>query len=1584
MAEKIELEVSLKDLGEQAKKANLTPAQRESYSAHANKAQLALDTKDYKLFQKHFNSMVNILKDAVGASKDVSQALKDAIKLKDDLAKKINKLRDQQGEIKSTITKEGKLKATKAQSLYSEHARYSKVKDANGKQISSYGTAAENASKITVSAQKITNEIAKAAGFADKAAAQAAVAIMKEIEAVRQKAITEQPQVEAKLEEAEQQQAQQSEEVDRLTASSTTSATAITELYKAIDELGNKTNATITEMRNEEKIARSGNEEAFDPVQPKAIEKQSSSLGKAFKQFTLYAVAVRSAKRALNEAKKTIIDLDKYLTEQAMVTGKTRKQTYELLKQYQALARELGTTTKEVAEVATQYMRQGKTAEDALKLTEAAVSAAKVAGISAAESVQYLTTALNGFQLSANDAMQVSDKFAAIAAQSASSYEELAIALSKVASQANLAGMSIDYTTALLAKGLETTREAPETIGTALKTVIARMREMGDYGETLEGDTDVNNVETQLAYVNIALKNQNGELRSTEEVLDELGRKWNTLSVNQQAAVAKALAGTRQQSRLIAMMQDYERVTELQQISQRSAGATLAQMETYLQGMDAALNKLNNAWERIVTTITNSDAIISIIDQASKILNNIADLFKNDIFLIGTIITLGTLLIGHLVTKYEMQKANNRAVLEEKKAKLETNKVILKEKLAEAQRHRQILESNKANKDGLITELKKLKANAEEKGNAVLVAKYTKEIALAEKDKLDTDKAIKQAKAEELAASAELKANNIAIWQTDLQISQNAAGLTSVVTSLLAPLGAIVGLVGTVFSVVSAINTAKVASIALEKKNQGEIAKTTLLEKIKAAWSMASSAGAIPFIGWGIALAILAAIGIALAVNAANASSSEAKIAAATEKINELSATIYNLQKTSDALQSIESKFDAIDNKVVKTNADLQEMTELLASASDSMKTTKANGNESDLKKARKAANKGKATQEQLDLIESADKFGGLSEKEWYDAKSDADKRRYLAEKQAGLQRELDEARKKQLDTIKIAIQEGAKAEDYKAEVTALTNAQIYKQIDALEELTDEQKKATESIAQSLTDNMSASEQLKYLNDPSKLKGLINRIDKGAAVALTSDMSTLSEKIEAYRKITGQLQGEELTAFQAVYRQFNDLVNIIDSSGGKVLDYIEKLGISNDKINDLHDAFGDQYLGVLESLSAYTDVETGVVDLQEVIRANFGEMSKDSEKYINTLNALEKTIGESMLNIGQSITKTSNQINTVYETALKWSTMSAADQGSFLSENSKLFQNNPELYRAFQTGDLAAIETALRRRDASGEMTTLQSDIQNEIRTINSQLAVERARSEKDRNEFLIQYLEDQLAMLEDEENFYKASLDVRLDLEQKQLDIYKEYLQKQQDALTSALEKRKDAYQEYFDAINQEEEDEEYEKQANLLATNLSKLTSSDNAASKQQTKELEKQLQDLEEERLKELRQRAQEAVLQNLDDQVEEINKKFDKLLESNQNLLAAMLNDEADKDDFIANMISSSINGMTANEAQKWLSEDFTTTFGSMLPKEALTQIEKSMSEVLNLNVNGGNVMISEQQQKNLYKIIMDALQQIGYN
>lgn len=420
------------------------------------------------------------------------------------------------------------------------------------------------------------------------------------------------------------------------------------ELQKAQDELkqqsskeGNPLTSglidrgiSVGETVQEEKERIHAEQDASkDTSSPDTVAKQvtpNKGLGHALKQFSLYAIAIRTIKKALREAVTTVKELDKYLTEQAMVTGKTRQETYALVGQYQQLALQCGATTKEIAQVTTEYMKQGKSTAEALVLTEAAVKAAKVARVSVGDSVNYLTTALNGFRLEATEAMRVSDIFASVAAASATDYDELAIALSKVASQANLAGMSIEYTTALLTKGLETTREAPETMGTALKTIIARMREMSDYGETLEGDTDINNVESQLAYVGIALKNEQGELRSTEEVLDELGKKWDTLNKNQQAALAKALAGTRQQSRLIAMMDDYERVIELQEIAERSTGATSAQAGVYLEGMEASLNKIQVAWEKIIMTITNSEVLIGVIGTIGDVLSNIGDALENE------------------------------------------------------------------------------------------------------------------------------------------------------------------------------------------------------------------------------------------------------------------------------------------------------------------------------------------------------------------------------------------------------------------------------------------------------------------------------------------------------------------------------------------------------------------------------------------------------------------------------------------------------------------------------------------------------------------------------------------------------------------------------------------------------------------------------------------------------------------------------------------------------------------------------------------------------------------------------------------
>ena len=400
----------------------------------------------------------------------------------------------------------------------------------------------------------------------------------------------------------------------------------------------------------------------------KAENKKAGTLKRAAVQVFSYGTALRLMRNTYQQLINTVTKMDEALTGMAVVTNMSREDTYKLVGQLQDLADATGMATTEIANMATMYYQQGKSTQQVIQLTEAAAKAATIAGISGEESINLLTNAMNGFQMSASRAMEVSDKFAALAAASATDYEELATALSKVAAQANLAGMSMDFTLGLIAKGIEVTREAPETIGTSLKTVIARMRELTDYGVTLEDGMDVNRVAKAFANIGVEMMDEEGQFRDLEDVLTEVGKKWDTLSVNQKANVAVAAAGTRQQSRFIAMMQDFDRTLELVNISANSYGATLSQQAKYMEGIEAKTTLMKNAFQQMIMEISNSKVIISALESITWALDNWKTVSLALIPVITTLLALKIASIAATIAQLGGIKALTIAKLLETKA----------------------------------------------------------------------------------------------------------------------------------------------------------------------------------------------------------------------------------------------------------------------------------------------------------------------------------------------------------------------------------------------------------------------------------------------------------------------------------------------------------------------------------------------------------------------------------------------------------------------------------------------------------------------------------------------------------------------------------------------------------------------------------------------------------------------------------------------------------------------------------------------------------------------------------------------------
>lgn len=373
-------------------------------------------------------------------------------------------------------------------------------------------------------------------------------------------------------------------------------------------------------------------------------KKMSGSMSTATKAFVKFNVVLKVAKQLFKEGIEAVIEMDKALTDMSIVTGMSRDQLYKMVPTFNKLGRETGATSTEVAGLTAEYMKQGRTMQDSLIIAEQTAKAAKISGISTAESVEYMTAAINGFNLAAKDAEHVSDVFAKLGAATATDYKDLAIALSKVSAQANTAGMSMEFTTSLLAKGLEVTQEAPESIGTALKTVIARMREMSDYGATLEDNTSVNKMENALKSVGISLRDTNGQFRDLEEIFNELGPKWSSLNTMQQQAVAQAAAGTRQQSRFLAIMQDWDRTIEISNAALDAEGATMYQSAKYAESLEFSINKITTAWQGFVEGLTDSDLIRDVLSVAANIVSGLADTIEfinaHTGGIVGTLITM--------------------------------------------------------------------------------------------------------------------------------------------------------------------------------------------------------------------------------------------------------------------------------------------------------------------------------------------------------------------------------------------------------------------------------------------------------------------------------------------------------------------------------------------------------------------------------------------------------------------------------------------------------------------------------------------------------------------------------------------------------------------------------------------------------------------------------------------------------------------------------------------------------------------------------------------------------------------------------
>ena len=347
---------------------------------------------------------------------------------------------------------------------------------------------------------------------------------------------------------------------------------------------------------------------------------QDNSLQSLIADTITYTVSLQSLQQVIQSVISETVSLNDSMTQIRLVTQGSSDDTKALMSEYSDIAKQLGTTTSAVAESATEWLRQGNTVEETSELVKASTTLSVIGAMDASDATTALTASLNGYKMEASDAMKIVDQLTTLDLKYATSSGDIANALSRVASSASAAGVPLERMEAIITVTADQTQQAAETIGRAWNSVIQRINKISAGKDVSDTGKSLNDVEKALKTVGIALRDDNGIIKASSDILDEVAAKWDTWNRNQQSQIATAIAGTNQANIFRATMNDYKEVLEATTIAENANGSATERMSIYTESLTAKINSFKTTWTELVNDLNLDSLIVTVVDLGTKLL----------------------------------------------------------------------------------------------------------------------------------------------------------------------------------------------------------------------------------------------------------------------------------------------------------------------------------------------------------------------------------------------------------------------------------------------------------------------------------------------------------------------------------------------------------------------------------------------------------------------------------------------------------------------------------------------------------------------------------------------------------------------------------------------------------------------------------------------------------------------------------------------------------------------------------------------------------------------------------------------------
>lgn len=359
----------------------------------------------------------------------------------------------------------------------------------------------------------------------------------------------------------------------------------------------------------------------------KLLNNMATTMTNAFK-WGLASSVMNTVTDSIRKAYDYAVKLDTSLNSIRIVTGDSAEQMANFAEQANNSAKALGTSTLDYTKTALEYYQQGLGDEAVANRTEATLKAANITGTQASQTAEYLTSVWNGFKAEIGSETEYVDKLAAVADSSASNLAELATAMSKTASVANNVGVNFDQLNSQISTVIAVTRQAPETVGNAMKTIYARINDIKTGADGAE--VSLGNYTKIMAELGFNVLDADGKLKDTGETIQEVGDRWNTLSREQQTYLTQTMAGKRQMNILTSLFENWDMYSSMMQTSMEAQGTLELKNQRYLESTQAHLKSLKATWEDLYGTLIKTDEVntgVDLLRNGVQAVQNFAESF---------------------------------------------------------------------------------------------------------------------------------------------------------------------------------------------------------------------------------------------------------------------------------------------------------------------------------------------------------------------------------------------------------------------------------------------------------------------------------------------------------------------------------------------------------------------------------------------------------------------------------------------------------------------------------------------------------------------------------------------------------------------------------------------------------------------------------------------------------------------------------------------------------------------------------------------------------------------------------------------